>query len=90
MATRNPQKIKRGQVQKILDDSTFRSLDRSIRRDLHEKIDPSKFPRPLYISCMQMPDGRKKFRVVRLRSFSKSIGLKWTTISLRLGFAEEI
>jgi len=48
----NLKKLKMGQVKKILGDPKFRGLDRTIRRGLHEKFEPSKFPaRYISLAC---------------------------------------
>ena len=81
-------KIKRGQVQKILDDPAFRSLDRSIRRDLHEEIDPSKFPaRYMSLACRCLMEGK-----ISRGTFAEYLEIDRSEVDdylTEMGFAEE-
>ena len=81
-------KIKRGPVQKILDDPAFRSLDRSIRRDLHEEIDPSKFPaRYMSLACRCLMEGK-----ISRGTFAEYLEIDRSEVDdylTEMGFAEE-
>lgn len=55
----NLKKLKTAQAQKILGDPKFRELDRTIRRGLHEKFEPSKFPaRYISLACRCLMEGK--------------------------------
>lgn len=55
----NLKKLKTVQVKKILGDSRFRELDRTIRRCLHEQFEPSMFPsRYISLACRCLMEGK--------------------------------
>jgi len=55
----NLKKLKTVQVKKILGDPKFRGLDRTIRRGLHEKFEPFRFPaRYISLACRCLMEGK--------------------------------
>jgi Zn-dependent peptidase ImmA (M78 family)/transcriptional regulator with XRE-family HTH domain len=55
----NLNKLKKGQVEKILSDSEFRNLDRGLRRGLYEEQQPEKFPhRYVSLACRCLMEGK--------------------------------
>jgi len=55
----NLQKVKKGQVDKILSDTEFRDLDRNLRRGLYAEQKPDKFPqRYISLACRCLLEGK--------------------------------
>ena len=55
----NLNKLKKSQARKILDDSSFRDLDRTLRRELHEEYKTSRLPaRYISLACRCLVEGK--------------------------------
>jgi len=84
----NLKKIKRPPVLKILDDSSFRDLDRTLRRKLHEEYTPSRFPsRFISLACRSLVEGE-----ISRGTFAEYLEINRADVDdylAEMGFAEE-
>jgi len=84
----NLKKIKRPQVLKILDDSNFRDLDRTLRKELHVEYTPSRFPsRFISLACRSLVEGK-----ISRGTFAEYLEINRADVDdylAEMGFAEE-
>lgn len=84
----NLKKLKKAQVQRILDEPDFRDLDRTMRRGLSEEYKPAKFPaRFASLACRCLMEGK-----ISRGTFAEYLEIERSEVDDRLaemGFAEE-
>ena len=84
----NLKKIKKTQVRVILDEPDFRDLDRTMRRGLHEKCKPEKFPqRFVSLTCRCLMEGK-----ISRGTFAEYLEIERSEVDdclAEMGFAEE-
>ncbi|MBN2178249.1 MAG: ImmA/IrrE family metallo-endopeptidase [Deltaproteobacteria bacterium] len=84
----NLNKLKKSLVLKILDDSSFRDLDRTLRRELHEEYRPSRLPaRFISLACRCLVAGK-----ISRGTFAEYLEINRADVDdylAEMGFAEE-
>jgi len=84
----NLKKLKKPQAQKILDDSSFRDLDRTLRRELHEEYKTSRLPaRYISLACRCLVEGK-----ISRGTFAEYLEINRADVDdclVEMGFAEE-